>query len=410
MRRPSGGSGGLGAGFGKLLGANLSSSLADGIARTAAPLLAVRLSEDPLQIAGVAAVLQLPWLLLALPSGLLIDRFDRRRILAAASLGRAVLAAALLVLTATGNLTIWWLYAVLFLYGAGETLADGSIRAIVPSIVAPAGLPRANSRIEVGEQVLQGFVAAPVTSVLFAVSALIPLGLDSAAFAVAAALAFVLPSAAAGRDDASTEAEPLGVRWRAGLAFLLGNRMLLLLWLFSTFFGFTLTMASSLVPLFALDHLGLPEGLFGGLLLAEAVGSVLVVGFIERLRRRFGSGRTMGVAAVLGSLAFVLAGAIPNLGVLALSLVLYAAALSVWNVLCISLRQAAIPPSLLGRVHGTWRTLHWGAAPLGALLGGVLGRVDISLPFLVGGGAAALGALALLPRFLRLPEPEELAG
>jgi Na+/melibiose symporter-like transporter len=343
---------GLGEGFGRLLGANLTSSLADGIARTAAPLLALRLSDDPLLIAAVAAVVMVPWLLFALPSGMLVDRFDRRRILALASGTRAALGALLLVLTATGALSIWWLYGILFVYGVGETLADGSIRAIVPSVVEPRDLARANGRIEAGEQVLQGFVAAPLTSALFAVSALIPLGVDAAAFAIAAGLALALPQRASGAA-LSPPTEPLGLQFRAGLQFLLGNRMLRMLWLFSTFFGLSITVAASLVPFVAVDSFGLPEGFFGLLLLFEAVGGVLAAAVVDRLRRRFGTGRTMATAAVVGSLAFVLPWAVPRVWALALALFVYSAGLVIWNVLIISLRQAAIPTHLLGRVHGT---------------------------------------------------------
>ena len=180
------------------------------------------------------------------------------------------------------------------------------------------------------------------------------------------------------------------------------------LWLFSTFFAFCLTMATSLIPLYSIRELGLPEGLFGTLLLVEAVGAMAATTVIERLRRAIGTGWAMAIANVVAGLSLVLAWAIPELWALALALLVYAAALSVWNVLIISLRQAAVPPHLLGRVHGTWRTLHWGVAPLGALLGGTIGRVDIALPFLLGGGASAVVGLVLLRAFSRLPEPEDL--
>jgi len=397
----------LGAGFGRLLGANLASSLADGIARTAAPLLAVRLTSDPLLVAGVAAVVMLPWLLAALPAGLIVDRCDTRRVLLMASATRSLLAALLVVLTGTSFLTIWWLYGILFVYGLGETLADGAIRAAVPSLVGPAELTRANSRIEAGEQVLQGFAAAPLTSALFAVSALIPLGLGGAAFALAAGLALALPPAAAGSSH-SPQAQRLPDQLRAGLSFLRTDRRLLMLWLFSTFWALCLTMGTSLVPLLALQSLGLPEALFGVLMLSEAIGGVLAAGLVERARRRWGGGTTMAVANVVASSALVMIWVVPQLWMLAAALFVHAAMMVSWNVLIMSFRQAVIPTALFGRVHGTWRTLHWGAMPLGAILAGPLGRVDVTLPFAVGGGAAALVGLALYPRIARLPDPEDI--
>ena len=182
----------------------------------------------------------------------------------------------------------------------------------------------------------------------------------------------------------------------------------MMLWLFSTFFALCLTAAAALLPLLAIDRLGLPEGFYGVLLLTEALGAVVAALVVDRLRRRLGTGRTMAIAGIVGSLAFVFVWAVPTLWALAAALFVYAASIASWNVLIISLRQAAVPSHLLGRVHGTWRTLHWGAAPIGAVLGGLLGRVDVTLPFLLGGGASALVLLLLAPRFARLPEPEEL--
>ncbi|GAB3137250.1 MFS transporter [Marisediminicola antarctica] len=145
---------GLGPAFANLFTANLASSLGDGIER---------LTDDPLLISGIAA-----------------------------------LAIALFVLVATDGLTIWWPYLVIFVYGAFETVYDGAIRAVVPSIVERSNLSRANARIEGGELLVQNFLSGPFTSVLFAVSALIPLGVNAAVFGGALALAFFLPKAASG--------------------------------------------------------------------------------------------------------------------------------------------------------------------------------------------------------------------
>lgn len=399
----------LGAGFGRLFGANLSSSLADGIARVAAPLLAVRLTDDPLLIAGVAAVGMIPWLLFAILSGMVIDRLDRRVVMALASGIRTALAVLLFVLVATGALTIWWLYVILFVYGIGETLYDGAIRAVIPSLVPRADLHRANGRIEASEQVVQNFAAAPLTSLLFGFSALIPLGINGAAFALALGLALALPLAAAGRvTGAPITQETFRVQFAAGLKFLLGSRMLMTLWGVSTFFAFFFSAGTAIVPLYAIDTLGLPEELFGVMLLLQAVGAILGSLVVGRLKSAIGTGWTIGLSCVFTPSPLLLAGLVPELWAFAVALFLSSASMTLWNVLVVSLRQAAIPTRLLGRVHGTWRTVHWGAIPLGSLVGGLLGRIDVLLPFLVGGGVGVVAGLALLPVLRKLPEPEEL--
>src|SRR5690606_35080813 len=79
-----------------------------------------------------------------------------------------------------------------------------------------------------------------------------------------------------------------------------------------------------------------------------------------------------------------------------------------WNILVMSLRQAAIPGRLLGRVHGTWRTLLWGTMPVGSLIGGLVSSIELWLPFVVFGVAALiLGVINF--RFIgSLPNPEDI--
>ena len=108
----------LGRPFQNLFVSNLATNLGDGVIRTAGPLLAVRITTDPLLISLLAALALLPWLFFAIPSGILIDRIDRRVALRIANGVRVVLAVGLVILFGTGNLTIWWLYIAVFIDGA----------------------------------------------------------------------------------------------------------------------------------------------------------------------------------------------------------------------------------------------------------------------------------------------------
>lgn len=400
---------GLGPAFANLFTANLASSLGDGIARTAAPLLAARLTSDPLLIAGIAALSLLPWLLFAIPAGILIDRIDRRVALAAANLTRTLLAAALVVLSATGSLTIWWLYLVVFVYGMGETVYDGAIRAVVPSIVERGDLPRANSRIEAGELVVQNFLAGPFTSVLFAVSVLIPLGANAIVYGGAVVLAFFLPREASGRQFTASASEP-AVAWHRqfadGFRFVFADRMLTTLLLFTTFIGLCVSLATASFVLFVLERLELPEAWFGVFMLSGAVGGIAGSAITSRLSARWGAGRTMAVANLVATVSFVFIGLVPSIWAAALGFFVSSAAIIVWNVLIMSLRQSLVPGHLLGRVHGSWRTLLWGSMPFGALLGGLIGRIDLALPFIVGGGLATIAALVFFRFLTTLPTPK----
>lgn len=401
----------LGSALRNLVAANVSSSLGDGIAKVAAPLLATRLTSDPLLVSGVPAVSLVPWLLFAIPAGIILDRVDRRRAMAVANGVRTLLAATLLGLYATDTLTIWWLYAVVFVYGCFETIYDGALRAVVPSIVNRGDLPRANSRIEAGEIIVERFLSAPLTSALFALSVIVPLGINALSYAVAGGLALLLPAAAAGVHRAP-ESDHESVAWYRqftdGLRFIMANPMLRGLWFLSIVVGLLFAAGTATMVLYVLNGLGLPEAWYGAFVLSGAVGSLAAASVTDRLRQRFRTGPVMAAAQLSSLAALVLMGAVPVLWVVALGYLISAGATTVWNILMMSLRQSAVPSHLLGRVHGTWRTLLWGTMPLGALLGGLLGRLDLRAPFLLAGGAATLIALASYRFLSRLPDPEDV--
>ena len=108
----------LGADFGKLWTAAAFSNLADGVGRVAVPLIATTLTRDPLAIAAIGALAFVPWLVFGLPAGMIVDRYDRRRIMALANallkLERGVHIAPMQVNPATAHM-----YIVNPLFGGG---------------------------------------------------------------------------------------------------------------------------------------------------------------------------------------------------------------------------------------------------------------------------------------------------
>lgn len=401
----------LGRPFQNLFVSNLATNLGDGVIRTAAPLLAVRLTTDPLLISLIAALALLPWLFFAIPSGILIDRIDRRTALKIANGIRVFLATGLVLLFATHSLTIWWLYAVVFIDGSCETIYDGAIRAMMPGIVPKDRLPSANSRIEAGELILQNFLAAPLTSLLFAVAVLIPLGANIGFYALAVVLALLLPRAASGKQftDVGTEPRPKWYRqFVDGYRFIMANRMFRTLWFFTTFIGLCFSAATSGIVLFVIKHEGLPPSLFGTFLLSGAVGGIAGSLLAASVKKRLGAGPTMAIANLVSCVALLVIGAIPSIWAAAAGFFVMSLAVLVWNVLIMSLRQSIVPGRMLGRVHGTWRTLLWGTMPIGSVAGGLLARDDLTFPFLFAGGAGLVASIISFRFLVSLPNAEDV--
>jgi MFS family permease len=129
--------------YGRLWAASRTSNLGDGVTLVAGPLLAASLTRDPVLVAVLTFAQQLPWLLFSLVSGALVDRLDRRRVMAMVDFFRAGIIGILGLTVLSGWASIPLMYAVFFLLGTAETLVANASLAILPSVVSKdyLGLP-----------------------------------------------------------------------------------------------------------------------------------------------------------------------------------------------------------------------------------------------------------------------------
>jgi MFS family permease len=390
----------LDRGFWRLYTSSATSNLADGIGRTALPLLAASYTRSPVLIAGLAGFAFLPWLLFALPSGALVDRIDRRHSMAAANVVRAVSTGTLAVLVITHAADIALIYVVAFALGIAETVYDSASRAILPQVVAHRDLDRANSLLTVEETLGQTFFGAPVGSALFALAVSVPLFLNAGGFAVAAVLVLTLR----GSFRPRRAERPTSIRHDIvdGVHWLMAHRFLRGLTVLSTVTGLFQSMANGVFVLYVLEELRLPSGDFGLVLLVAGIGGLAGGITTPALARRFGRGPMLTSGALVSALCMGAMGLTRN-GYLGAALFGGSAAgVMVWNVLTMSLRQALIPQHLFGRVQGAYRTLVWGAIPLGALAGGLLADAIGIRPVFIVGGAGLCACVPFLGRLVHI--------
>jgi len=393
----------LGSNFWRLLIASAVSNLGDGIVRTAIPLLAITLTRDPLLVGALTSLSFLPWLLFAIPSGALVDRMDRRRAMSSANLVRAGVVTMLVAAIAIDQVSLVLLYIVTFVLGVAETVYDSASRAMLPQVVRRDQLDRANGPLSSAEVVTQAFLAAPAGSLLFAWLVIAPFVSAAVAYLLAALLILsIVGNLRPARDGrAQTGSTTIRADIREGLRWLRGHELLRGLAVIVGLVAAAETMADSLLVLYVVDTLGLPESAFGVFLVSFGVGGLLGGLAAARIATKLGriatlvlsSGVTGGAAIGIGLTSNVWVGA-ALFGSVALSV-------SVFNVLSISLRQALVPEQLFGRVQGAYRTLVWGLIPIGALLGGVVARLtSVPTTFVISGVTQVVLAI-LLWRLLR---------
>jgi MFS family permease len=363
----------LGRGYRWLLAAAGNANLADGIVKAALPLLAVRLTDSPALVAGVALAAGLPWLLTTLHAGALADRLDRRRTMLLANLARAVVLGAFTATVAAGLDRIWLLYAVAFGLGVAETLHDTAAQSFLPQLVGREHLARANGRLYGVEITANQFVGPPLGAFVLAGSAVVALAVPGTLFAVAALALARIPGRF--RPERQGGRTSLGADVREGLAVLWHHRLLrTFAWMVGVA-NLAATATFAILVLYARGPMGLTEAQYGILLTASALGSLLASVVAERVEAAIGRAWTLRVSIVTGVIAGIVPALTADRWLVGVSMVLFGAGAVLWNVVVVSFRQRVTPDHLLGRVNAGFRLLAWGTMPIGAALAGILGEL-----------------------------------
>jgi MFS family permease len=384
----------LGPAFNRLWLAFSSSKLGDGLMGAAAPLLAVSLTQDTVLIALSGSMYLLPWLFFAIAIGTVVDRIDRRRTLVAVAVVRAGIAAVLALMILTETLTIYGLLLATFLIGTADVFNDTALQSLIPTILSKDQIERGNSRFQMSDTVLQQFIGMPLGAVFFVYSAFLPFGLDALGFAIAAVMLVSIPRRHIPKRVVAQDRPSFKTQLVEGLRYLWNDKRILRLVVSTALIGFGFNIATATMVLFLTKTLEVPQVLFGLLLLSGGVGGLIGAWAAPKLSARFGRGTVLSWSILLTSMFVVGQGLSPNMYFYAAASVLVGFVIACWNVLLMSVYHTLIPSEVFGRVHGTRRTIVWGIMPIGAFIGGLVAKIDLRLPFLVG------GAFSLLVAFL----------
>jgi len=377
------------------------SNVGDGINAAALPLLALTLTDDARLIAGVTVAAFIPWLLLALPAGVIVDRYNRQTLMVVTNIARAFLMAGVAITAATGSLNIWLLYLLLLGLGLCEVLFDSSAQAFLPAIVDSEQLPKANGRLYAVETVANNFLGQPFGALLFSLTLAVPFALDAASFVIAALLVAgisvrpgALPPSKRGQPTKfrSEIAESMRWLWRDPLL----RAMAILLGVVNV----SATFGVSIFVKFATETLGVSTRWFGALLALMALGAVLGGMVGDRVVHWLGRSTALRCSYVAFAIATLGIGLSPNYWVVAAFSFVDAFAGTVWNIVSVSLRQRIIPSQLFGRVNSVYRWIGTGATAIGAVIGGQLAfHLGLRAPWILG-GITIMVAFAFGAKFL----------
>jgi len=361
--------------------------------------LVTDLSASPAAVATIQAAATLPIFLLAIPAGVLSDILDRRKFLIFIQVLMSATSAALMVLSASGLLTIGSLVALTLLGGIGAALMAPTWQSIVPGLVPRADLKSAVALNSLGINISRSIGPALGGVLLAAFGAAVTYAADVLTYAfVIAALLWWKPPAKPTDDLAE---RTLGA-FRAGLRYARASRPLHRVMLRALIFFAFASAIWALLPLVARHMLGGDAGFYGLLLSAVGAGAIVGALLLPRLRLWLDTDGLMltaaiGTAVVMAAVAF----GPPQWLAVALLLVLGMAwiiALTTLN----STAQAILPNWVRGRGLAVYLTIFNGALTGGSLAWGfVAERVGESATLLI--SAAALLAVSLALYRVKLP-------
>ncbi|MFK5633137.1 MFS transporter [Ornithinimicrobium sp. LYQ103] len=342
----------------------------------AMPLMAVQLlGADAFEMGLLATLQSLAFLLISLPAGAWVDRWRKKVVLVLGDLLRAAILITLPLAWLLEALTMWQLYVVAFAVGCIAVFFDVANQSYLPEIVPGDQISEGNGKLQASQQTA-GVVGPAAAAALVR---LVGSPLTIAATAVCMALSSLFVSRIRHREDAPDPAarRPLVEEVKEGMAFVLGHPLLRRIVACTGLSNLTSSAVFALFVLYAIRTLGLSETTLGLVLSVSAVGGLLGAVSSERFGRLVGEGRAIPLAAVISGAAMLttpLASVLPPAPTLLVGGFLISWAVVVYNIAQVSFRQRLCPRPLLGRMNASIRFLVWGPMPVGAFLGGLLGR------------------------------------
>ncbi|TCK30861.1 putative MFS family arabinose efflux permease [Ancylobacter aquaticus] len=364
--------------------------------------LVTDLSASPAAVAAVQAAGMLPIFLLAIPAGVLSDILDRRKFLIFIQIMLGCVSATLMLLSASGLVTVSGLIMLTFVGGIGAALMGPTWQSIVPELVPRGELKSAVALNSLGINIARSIGPAVGGLLLAAFGAAVTYGADVASyvFVIAALLWWKRPVAT--QDELS---EHFGGAFRAGLRYARSSRELhVVLLRAAVFFAFA-SAVWALLPLVTRQLLAGDAAFYGLLLGSVGAGAILGALALPMARARLSpDGLMLAAALATGAASTALALGPPKWAAVLVLLVMGAA----WIVALTTLNataQAILPNWVRGRALAVYLTVFNGAMAGGSLGWGFVAQ-EIGLSATLATAAAGLVISGLIVHRIALPKGE----
>lgn len=346
------------------------SNLGSSITLFALPLLVYQLTGSAINLGLATAATGLPYPLFGLLLGAWTDRVNRKRMMIATDILRALIIATIPTFVLLHILAVWWIYVVSFIHSTLTICFSAGEFAAIPSLVGQDDLVTANGRIQASYSAASvlGPLLAGVLVAFMSIAML--MSLDALSFLLSAVSLAWIGISFNRTESKQKQRTSIGSDVIEGLRYVLRHPVLRNISIMMALVNFVFSSVAAEIVLFTKVQFHANNTQVGLFYSAGSVGIVVLALLAGPLRKRW-SFSTVALGALMAD----------GLLILLISLVhWYWLALVIWacesgtgilfNINTGSLRQAIVPNAMLGRVISIAKVLAWSVIPLGALLGG----------------------------------------
>lgn len=345
------------------------STLGSGVSGLAFPLLVLALTGSPAQAGFIAAVFGLPYLLISLPAGALVDRWNRKRLMILCDSVRAVSIGSIPLAAALGHLSIVQLYINAAIEGTAFVFFNVAEVAALPRVVDKSQIPEASSQNQAA-QAGTSLISPPLGGFLFqSVGHIFPFLADAISYTASVLSLFLIRTEF--QLDRPVEKRDLRAEIKEGLVWLWNQPLIRFMTVLTGGLNFA-GNATFLVLLILARQRGAPPALIGVMFAIAAIGGLVGALVAPRFQRRFGYAQVIVTTVWVGALVVPFFAIAPNVYILGVLGAISFLVGPIYNAVQFSYRVSLIPDELQGRVNSAVRMVAFGTIPVGTALAGVL--------------------------------------
>jgi MFS family permease len=371
------------------------SAMGDGMSFVALLWLLIERGGTPTDVGWLAAIHTAPVIIGGFASGVILDRYDPRKVIAADNAIRGLAVVSVPIAAAMGALSTPLLFVVAAIYGLLFMTSAAGIPSMITRLVPPEDLTTANAMESLSFSI-SGLIGPGVAGLIIAAfGAPIVLAIDALTYFVfVGCLLAIRRGRGAGADQAAASgARPVaGGGLRPAIRFIFSARAIVAITIFYMLVNIAGGILTVVVPLYVRDVLGGGSEMFGLLISVLTAGDLAGLLIVGAVNWRWPLGRSIAWSLLTSGLVIML-------WVLRPSVIPLAIILAVWGALSSSLtpwaqtiRMRLIPPEMRGRVFAVLRTSMQSTRPIGSVVAGfLLASGDLTIAIL------AISLLFLVP-------------